>query len=147
MTGEEILKEELLKQLPTKFVEAQISSRLDEVANIRLWAAEQRLKNQPNGMHGSFPFGEDFGSSLSCVHAKYIQATSQEVENKLICPVCGEADKGNKKNSVPFCFKCNVSLIQKDKKVERVIRGLDKRESVKKELSRINPGLNPKGDS
>jgi ribosomal protein L37AE/L43A len=140
------LEAALLKQLPTKFAEAQINTRLEDVTNIRLWAAEQRMNAQTKDVQSGFPFGEDFGASgLAQIHVKYIQATSQTIQNKLVCPICGESDKGNKKNNVPFCLKCNVPLIQKDKKVEKVIRNLDKRESMKKELSRINPGLNPKG--
>lgn len=30
----------------------------------------------------------------------------------LVCPVCGEGDKGNRMNKRPWCFKCNVPLIR-----------------------------------
>ena len=29
----------------------------------------------------------------------------------LICPLCGEPDKGNKINKTPSCLKCNVALV------------------------------------
>jgi hypothetical protein len=34
-------------------------------------------------------------------------------EDSLVCPECGEGDKGNKMNGKPWCFKCNVTLMPK----------------------------------
>jgi rubrerythrin len=34
-------------------------------------------------------------------------------EDSLVCPKCGEGDKGNKMNGKPWCFKCNVTLVPK----------------------------------
>ena len=33
----------------------------------------------------------------------------------LVCPECGESDRGNKMNRRPWCMKCNMPLIRKDK--------------------------------
>ena len=35
-------------------------------------------------------------------------------EDSLVCPKCGEGDKGNKMNGKPWCFKCNVTLMPKN---------------------------------
>jgi hypothetical protein len=35
--------------------------------------------------------------------------------SNLICPACGDKDKGNIMNGRPYCFKCNVPLIDKSK--------------------------------
>jgi cell division protein FtsB len=61
----------------------------------------------------------------------------------LTCPNCGESDKGNKMNGKPWCFKCNTVLVPKDKvaKWKGQIKVLPK--SLKDELKRLNPGLEP----
>lgn len=33
----------------------------------------------------------------------------------LVCPVCGEGDEGNRMNGKPWCMKCNVPLMTKEK--------------------------------
>ena len=35
------------------------------------------------------------------------------LNTKLVCPSCGENDRGNKMNGKPWCFKCNVTLVPK----------------------------------
>ena len=41
----------------------------------------------------------------------------QVVGGGLTCPECGDSDRGNKMNKTPYCFKCNVALTQKGKKL------------------------------
>lgn len=36
-------------------------------------------------------------------------------EGKLVCPKCGDSDKGNKMNGKPFCFKCKAPLVLRRK--------------------------------
>jgi len=38
--------------------------------------------------------------------------------DSLVCPKCGEPDKGNKMNGKPWCFKCNVPLMPKGQVVK-----------------------------
>lgn len=35
--------------------------------------------------------------------------------SSLTCPVCGEPDKGNKKNDMPYCIKCDSILVDTNK--------------------------------
>lgn len=35
---------------------------------------------------------------------------------KLICPKCGESDRGNRMNGKPWCFRCNVALKREGEK-------------------------------
>ena len=37
------------------------------------------------------------------------------VTSKMVCPNCGDPDRGNKVNGKPWCFKCNTILVAKDK--------------------------------
>jgi altronate dehydratase len=57
----------------------------------------------------------------------------------LICPICGESDKGNKMNGKPWCFKCNTVLVPKDKLGKWLKGGSIKvvRRSLKDELKRL----------
>lgn len=68
-------------------------------------------------------------------------------EDSLVCPTCGEGDKGNKMNRQPWCMKCNTALIPKKmlKKWLKLpkIKAIHKTDALKKELNRLNPGLNP----
>lgn len=69
----------------------------------------------------------------------------EAVAGKLICPQCGEGDKGNRMNDKPWCFKCQAVLVPKDKleKWQKLpkIKVVDK--NLKDELKRLNSGLNP----
>lgn len=40
---------------------------------------------------------------------------SVQGKKALICPVCGDSDKGSKMSGKPWCFKCNSPLMAKDK--------------------------------
>lgn len=67
---------------------------------------------------------------------------------QLVCPVCGDIDRGNRNNGRPWCFKCNSPLMRKDKvktwKKQARSRVLSKLE-VRDEINRVlQPGLNPK---
>jgi len=66
----------------------------------------------------------------------------------LVCPVCGEGDKGNKVNGKPWCLKCNVPLVAKDKveKWRRLPKVKVLPKDLRDELRRLNPGLYPEGD-
>lgn len=69
------------------------------------------------------------------------------VMSELICPNCGEPDHGNKNNGLPWCFKCNTVLIKKSK-IKKWMKGgstrmLSKTESLRRDLEKLNPGLNP----
>jgi hypothetical protein len=33
----------------------------------------------------------------------------------LVCPACGDGDRGNRMNGKPYCFKCQVYLVEKSK--------------------------------
>lgn len=44
------------------------------------------------------------------------EASLEKVKVKdLVCPVCGEGDRGNVMNDRPWCFKCNTPLLPKGK--------------------------------
>jgi len=66
----------------------------------------------------------------------------------LVCPVCGEGDRGNRKNGKPWCLKCDVPLVAKDKveKWRRLLKVKVLHKDLRDELRRLNPGLYPEGD-
>jgi hypothetical protein len=49
----------------------------------------------------------------------------------LICPQCGDSDRGNTMNGKSWCFKCQVALILKDK-MRSIIKLVSLREELKK---------------
>jgi altronate dehydratase len=61
----------------------------------------------------------------------------------LTCPDCGESDKGNKMNGKPWCFKCNVPLVRKDRVEKKLSKIKVIRNPYRRELQRLNPGLYP----
>ena len=67
--------------------------------------------------------------------------------SNMVCPNCGEGDHGNKMNKTPWCMKCNIALIDRNSsktgRRQPKIRFIHKDDSLKKELNRLNPGLNP----
>lgn len=83
--------------------------------------------------------------ALREINRKFMERLKPENASKLVCPSCGEGDKGNRMNSKPWCFKCKTVLLPKDKMAkwmkEPTIKVLGK--SMKDELKRLNPGLNP----
>jgi hypothetical protein len=79
------------------------------------------------------------------VDRKYARVHVFEGKSKLICPVCGGSDQGNRMNGKPWCFKCKSPLVPKHKleawkKLPKVKMAP---KSLKDELKRINPGLYP----
>ena len=68
-----------------------------------------------------------------------------ESASRLVCPKCIEGDSGNKKNKQPWCMKCNTALIPKNmlEKWKKLPEVKFSRDALKKELRRLNPGLNP----
>ena len=65
------------------------------------------------------------------------------VISDMICPSCGDGDKGNKMNGKLWCFKCNTLLIHRNK-IEGWINIKIVSNSLKLESKKINPGLDPK---
>ena len=68
-----------------------------------------------------------------------------ESASRLVCPKCGEDDKGNKMNKQPWCMKCNTALIpasmlEKWRKIPEVKFAPN---ALRDELNRLNPGLRP----
>lgn len=51
--------------------------------------------------------------NLRKINQKFMEKV--EVASKLVCPVCGGSDEGNKMNGKPWCFKCNSPLLPKHK--------------------------------
>ena len=37
------------------------------------------------------------------------------VKTRLVCPQCGDLDHNNTMNGQPWCFRCNVLLVDSDK--------------------------------
>jgi len=64
----------------------------------------------------------------------------------MICPSCGDGDKGNITNGKPWCFKCNTFLIHRNKIGRWIGKPTIKivSNSLKRESKKINPGLDPK---
>lgn len=44
------------------------------------------------------------------INQRFIEKTEGSV-GTLVCPVCGDSDKGNVMNGKPWCFKCNSPLL------------------------------------
>ncbi|MCJ7634208.1 hypothetical protein MUP77_17695 [Candidatus Bathyarchaeota archaeon] len=65
------------------------------------------------------------------------------VASDMICPSCGDGDKGNKINGKPWCFKCNTTLIHRNK-IGKWTNIKIVSNSLKSESKKINPGLDPK---
>jgi len=77
------------------------------------------------------------------ISAKY-DALLPKVSASLVCPVCGSPDSHNKKNDRAWCFKCNIALVEESKAPWLgQIRIMAKDESLRKELRKLNPGINP----
>ncbi|GAJ13801.1 unnamed protein product, partial [marine sediment metagenome] len=68
-----------------------------------------------------------------------------ESASRLVCPKCEEGDRGNRMNKSPWCMKCNTALIPKDEleKCKNLPEIKFARNALKKELHRLNPGLDP----
>lgn len=79
--------------------------------------------------------------ALSKIQAKFDDRF--DVVSNLVCPSCGEGNKGNKMNGKPWCIKCNSPLIAKGKveKWKRLPTVKIVSKSPKDELRRIT--LNP----
>lgn len=71
--------------------------------------------------------------------SKKIRSTNVKSVSKLACPVCGEADRGNKMNGKPWCMKCNSPLVPRDKveKWKRLPRIKILSKSLRDELARL----------
>lgn len=84
--------------------------------------------------------------SLRDAQRKFMDKVKLETgPQQLICPRCEEGDKGNRMNGKPWCFKCEKPLIQKDRVEEwkKLPTIRIARDALKKELKRLNPGLEP----
>ncbi len=70
-----------------------------------------------------------------------------ESASTLICPKCKEVDHCSKMNGTPWCMKCNTALITRKmlKNWEKLptIKVVHKADIYKKQLNRLNSGLNP----
>jgi len=53
--------------------------------------------------------------ALREIESQYAKLVLVETACGLVCPECGEGDKGNKMNGKPWCFKCNAVLVPRDK--------------------------------
>jgi hypothetical protein len=58
--------------------------------------------------------------------------------DSLVCPQCGEGDKGNKMNGKRWCLKCNVPLVPKSQAKWLKIKVL--RGSLKEDIDRLAHG-------
>jgi hypothetical protein len=61
-------------------------------------------------------------------------------EDSLVCPKCGEGDKGNKMNGKPWCFKCNVPLVPKGQVAKWLLETKVLRRSLKDDVDRLVHG-------
>ena len=62
----------------------------------------------------------------------------------LVCPICGGGDKGNTMNGRPWCFKCNVTLVNRNrvKKWLPIIKVVQKKGNLtRQDLKMLHPGL------
>jgi len=126
----------LLKQLKVSNVLGIVQgNRLEDLASVRLWAAEKRTEMMGRDLP-AYPCGEDLGEALVQAHLMYARLHPQQ-ENKLVCPSCGEGNKGNIVNKKPWCIKCNVPLVSKEK-IKKWMRGktrvLTKEEFLKRQF-------------
>jgi len=140
------LERHLLSQLPKAFeaVKLDVDELSLRVTELRMHAEELKAKTGK-----PFTFSVDPVSPLAMIHAKYVKVTSGKNASELVCPVCGEPDKGNKVNGKPWCLKCNVELVPRGKvkkMLKKVIRVVSKSEALKRDLKKINPGLYPEGE-
>lgn len=143
------LEKALLSQLPSKIAEgASQGLKLEDLTQMRLWAAETRMNamTRVSDTSSTWPFGENLGmDSLSLINAKYA-ALKRGDQNLLVCPSCGSVDLGNRMNKKPWCVKCNCPMVPMDKlkKWKNQVKAIDKGQAFKKDLKKLNPGLNPR---
>jgi len=75
----------------------------EKVADARLHA--DRVREEARIM--SDPHLREITENLRKLHS---------VESSVVCPQCGETNShGNRMNGKPFCFKCNLIMISKEK--------------------------------
>lgn len=117
--NKEELEKELLKQIPKGF---NVPSFLDlkaDIDNVRFEAMEARLK--ADSLEPNRGFFVEPSHPLMEIYAKFM-ATLRAQEAKLVCPECGEPDRGNRVNKTPWCIKCNVPLVPRGKKKRNLHR-------------------------
>jgi len=76
------------------------SRHQSEMAKLKRELREYEFKLDPN---------------LRTINRKFVERLKVNACDRLVCPECGEGDKGNRMNGKPWCFKCNVILVPKDK--------------------------------
>ena len=75
----------------------------DEVAEARIHA--DRIRREAELM--SNEHAREITEHLRRIHS---------VESGVVCPQCGETNShGNKMNGKPYCFKCNLQMVRKEK--------------------------------
>ncbi len=134
MADPEKLKEELR-------VAAQRQLTQFERNKARLIGSKARLQCQAEAIKAA--------EQLQCVlrdpHLKEIEEKiySKNRTSQLVCPNCGSLDRHNTLNGTPFCFACNIPLVDKSRFDHihgiRVVR-----KSLRDFANILNPGLNPK---
>lgn len=86
--------------------------------------------------------------ALREISSKLTQRVGMQTTSKLVCPVCGDSDKGNRMNGVPWCLKCKSPLVLKKKlgqwKKATAVKVLPK--TLKDELKKLHPGLHPEAE-
>lgn len=117
---------------------------------------ERHRAMQMKAIHGKPKWQQDLADTMRKVDAlryKYVTDPHlREIEQKLlakapilsdlVCPACGEGNKGNRMNGKPWCMKCNVPLIPK-RKLEAWLKLPEikvSHSSLKDEIERLRGG-------
>ena len=86
---------------------------------------------------------------LMSIEAKFNSIMNTIIVSPLICPSCGDGDKGNRMNGKPWCLKCNSPLLAREKvaKYLKLPKIKVAKHALKDELKRLNPRLDPKEEN
>lgn len=104
-------KETRLKEVRKKWEAAEKRRAQYEARRKKLMKTH---KHEMRGIEQEFHEHALLDPKLREIETKY-RSSTRLVREKLVCPSCGDEDRGNIMNGKPWCFKCNSLLMPKEK--------------------------------
>ena len=126
------------RQLPKKKLEEALLSQLpQQLARAETLQLKREAKGKTQHWQEGYIdeklslYGKKLRGDLEELDKRFNAFVAQTSLKELVCPFCNEADKENRFNGKPWCFKCNVPLVRKDlvKKFSK-IRVISKHDST-----------------
>ena len=105
------LEKSILKAVPQVWGKIQKSVRRLENSHVRNQQTVDRALKRVDELKHTYQRSDP---ALLEIEKKYVEALPT-VESRLTCPVCRDSDHNNKNNGKPWCFKCNVALVDRSK--------------------------------